>query len=528
MGHRSTPWTPSAVSLVVVVAGVVVTVALALAARAAHDENEDRLLRQRTREAAAVLQAAVPGLEAPLATSAALAEVVDDDGRGVEVFRRTMGTQVGQGGPFVSLSVWRVDVPTPTIVLGEEPRLASAGDAERRALFRRAVATDGFTIHDLLGSDTPRLGYAFPTPDDAGLLVYAEQALPVDRTAVVQPDSAFDGLEYSLSLRMDGSPDTLLLASTSDLPLRGRVAVEAIPFGDASLRLAVSPEGDLGGSLLARLPLLVLGVGLVMVLVAGALTERLQRRRRYAEVLAEENARLYGEQRAGSLLLQQSLLPRSLPTVAGVEIAVRYVAGVEGTHVGGDWYDVIDKEGSLVVVVGDVSGRGLTAASSMASVRYTVRTLAAEGLSPEEILTRSNHLDEGQGSGHFATVVCGVAHATDRTVTFASAGHPRPLVVAGGDARWLDVPIGPPVGAGAEVQYASSTETLPPGATLLLATDGLFERRDEAIDVGLERFRAAAARAEGPLQSVVDAILAELTGESATDDVAILALRWPA
>lgn len=514
------------VCLVVVGSGIAVTGGLAWAAQMTHEENEGRLLRQRTREAAAVLEAAVPGLEVRLATSAALADVVDGTGAEAEVFRQALGSQIAPEGPFVSLSVWRGEERDPMVLLGEEPKLAG-GEVTRRALFRRAVATGSLTLENLLGGDTPRLGYALPAPNGGEVVVYAEQALPAERTAVVQSDSAFDGLDYSLSLGPRESSDSLLLASTSDLPLQGRRATETISFGDTSLLLVVSPDGALGGSLSTRLSLLVLAAGLSLTGVAGGLTERLQRRRRHAEELVEENARLYEEQRAGSLLLQQSLLPRSLPAVAGVEIAVRYVAGEAGTYVGGDWYDVIDCEGSLIVVVGDVSGRGLTAASDMARVRYTVRTLAAEGFPPAEILARSSDLDEGQSSGHFATVVCGMVDVADRTLTVASAGHPRPLVVADGEAYWIDLPIGPPIGVGAEAQYAATSATLPAGATLLLVTDGLYERHDESIDVGFERLRSAATRAEGSLQSVLDGILTELTGGSSDDDIAILALRWP-
>jgi serine phosphatase RsbU (regulator of sigma subunit) len=516
---------PEAASIVVVVVGLAVTVALALAARTAHSENEDRLLQQRTREAAAVLEAAVPGVEAPLASTAGLVGVVE--GGDPDMFRSALGAQVGGKARFVSASVWPVDGTRPTVVLGADPKLADRPADEVRAFLARAAETPGLVVHGMLTGDAPRLGYAFAGPEGGGrFLVYAEQALPTDKTSVVQSGSAFEGLDYAVYLGSSSSPSTLLFASTDHLPFPARQAVEQIPFGDGRLRLVMSPDGNLGGSLLASLQWLVLATGTVTTVAAGVATEVLQRRRRRAEQLAADNARLYSEQREGSQLLQRSLLPRELPELDGVEVAVRYAAGVAGTQVGGDWYDVIDNGDTMVVVVGDVSGRGLTAASVMASVRYTVRTLAAQGLPPGEVLATSNRLDEGQHPGHFATVICGVVDRAARTLTFACAGHPWPLLLSDGEARWIDVPIGPPIGAGRHAVYDTVTVPIPEHATLLLVTDGLFERRGETIDVGLERLRAAAAPGGEPLPALLDRLVDQLTAGRAADDAAILAVRW--
>jgi serine phosphatase RsbU (regulator of sigma subunit) len=304
--------------------------------------------------------------------------------------------------------------------------------------------------------------------------------------------------------------------------------VEHIPFGDMTLTLVMSPYQDLGGLLLADLPWIVLGGGLLLTLGASALTEVLLRRRRYAELLALENARLYTEQRAAAHTLQQNLLPRSLPDVPEVEVVVRYVPGVSGTEVGGDWYDVIEVEGRLVVVVGDVSGRGLAAAGVMASVRYAMRALAAQGFAPEEILARVDLVDADERDGHFATVLCGVIDVATGVVSFANAGHPPPLLVTDAGARFVETRVGPPVGVVGQATYETVETTMPPGSTLLMVTDGLFERRGESIDVGLERLRASAESATGDLASRVDQVLEELTGGEANDDAAILAVRWRA
>src|SRR5690606_1288665 len=133
-------------------------------------------------------------------------------------------------------------------------------------------------------------------------------------------------------------------------------------------------------------------------------------------------------------------------------------------------------------------------AAVMATVRFTVRTLAAQGLAPDRVLTEANAiLALGDPLGHFATTVCASIDRSTGAVTVADAGHPRPLLVGGdGAADWIPAPIGPPLAAwpGATYEVASA----PIGdATLLLVTDGLFERRGETIDHGLDRLRAAAA-----------------------------------
>jgi serine phosphatase RsbU (regulator of sigma subunit) len=525
VSERRKGWVPSATSVVVLVVGLVLSVLLAFAASRAHADNEHRLLVQRTREAAAALEAALPSIEAPLSTTAALPQITNEGD--AAVLRRALGSQVGPTARFVSASVWPVAGGEPAEVVGDRPELADQPAGQVRAFLRRAVSNGRLTIYSLLEGGQPRLGYAVPSPEGgARYLVYAEQALPPDRTAAVQRGQAFEGLQYALYLGPRETRDDLVFASTADLPLEGRMAVETIPFGDTTFRLVMSPSGDLGGTLLARLAYLTFGAGLIATLAGAALIERLQRRRRDADRLAEENARLYAEQRARSLQLQESLLPLALPHLDGVEMAVRYRAGVAGTAVGGDWYDVIDVGQSLVVVVGDVSGRGLAAASSMAAVRHTVRTLAAQGLEAHDILEKANRFMEPQREGQFATVICGVADRSTRTVTFASAGHPRPIMVHEGTATWVDVPVGPPLGAAPSPTYQATPSGLPRGAMLLLVTDGLFERRGETIDAGLERLRRTAAEVDGTPEEVIDRIVDLLEHGTSSDDTAIIALRW--
>ena len=124
----------------------------------------------------------------------------------------------------------------------------------------------------------------------------------------------------------------------------------------------------------------------------------------------------------------------------------------------------------------------------------------------------------------FATVVCGTLDTTAGTLTVARAGHPDLLVIDGDRARYLDVPLGPPVGVDSTWSYSSVTHVLPDGATLLAYTDGLIERRREHPDIGLERLRVAVL-VDLPIDELVAHLVDSLV-DGGDDDVAVLALHW--
>lgn len=507
--------------------GLSVTLALAAAAWLGYSDNEDRIIQRRTGEAAAVLEAAVPSIELPLATAAALREISHDGD--VDVFHRALQPHVGAEGRFASASLWSLDAGRPNDVVGVSPALAEQPAEEIRAFLARAAANDGLTVVDLLGASSPSLGYAYvpPSDDEVRHLVYAEQRLPADRMAVSQPDSAFSGLDHALYLGAEEDADELLSASTSDLPLSGRRGTDRVTLGDAEVLLVMVPTEPLAGPLLAVLPWLVLLAGTSLTGGALALTSSLHRRREHAEELATENARLHEAQRRASADLQRSLLPRTLPLIEGLEVAAAYSAGDDDTAVGGDWYDVIVDGERVVASVGDVSGRGLQAAAVMAAVRYGMRTPAASGEAVDEILRRVALPAAIERDGHFATVLCGAVHLAEGEVHLASAGHPPPLLIDDEGGRWLEIALGPPIGVSHGTEYGAATSRLPARGTLLMFTDGLFERRGEPVDLGLERVReAAVARREHPLQLLVDELLAAFTEDGAPDDTAILALRW--
>jgi anti-sigma regulatory factor (Ser/Thr protein kinase) len=515
-------------TVLVVVIGLLVTAGLVLGSWMVHDNNEQRLLEQHSHEAATVAASSVSGLQADLRAASVAAEV-----GGGDAFTTTMQPIV-DSGRFVSASVWPSGATDaePSVVIGRAPALAAHPAATRREFLDRVTQRAGtLLIRDLLGDDPRRLGYAYAA-EDGGAIAYVEAALPEHRRARIASDSAFADLDYALYLGTQPRASHLL-ASSSGGGLEGsRTASDSVDFGDSRILLVVSPRGELGGTLLAALPWVLGALGLLLTAIAAFLAERLIRRRERAEELsnrmeevADENAALYASQRDIAQQLQRSLMPRSLPHFAGLESAARYEAGVAGTEVGGDWYDVLPiAEDRVVFSVGDVCGRGLTAAVLMASLRYSIRAYALEESDPATILDKLSAMLGTITDENFATVICGALDATAGTLTVARAGHPDLLVVDRHGAHYLDAPLGPPIGVDAGWSYASITRVLPPDTTLLAYTDGLVERRREHLDIGLERLRTTAL-ADLPLSQLVPHLVDTLVVGS-DDDVAVLGLRW--
>ena len=167
-------------------------------------------------------------------------------------------------------------------------------------------------------------------------------------------------------------------------------------------------------------------------------------------------------------------------------------------------------------VVGDVSGRGLRAATVMASLRYALRGYAAQGDPPEAILSKLSALVSVDEDGHFATVLCAHIDVPAHWIRLANAGHPPPLLTDAHLRQLVAAPIGVPVGVTSEPRYTSVEVTAPPGAVFLGFTDGLIERRGEPIEVGLERLRRAAPPPGHSLEGFVTGILGDLVTTAPT------------
>jgi len=247
--------------------------------------------------------------------------------------------------------------------------------------------------------------------------------------------------------------------------------------------------------------------------------------------LALERSRLYEETRDVSHTLQRSLLAGDPPRDERFEVATLYHAAVEHLEVGGDWHDAFWlADGRIGITVGDVVGRGLGAASAMGQLRSAVRALAAAGLEPAAVL---GHLDTYVAeveAARYATLAYAEVDPESGVVCFASAGHLPPVTIEPeGEPRLFMEGRSAPLGVtGPEMSPRTQASfTLGPGAGFLLYTDGLVERRTEAIDVGLERLleavRAAASHAPAHLVDTLPAALIDL--RTTHDDVCLLSFR---
>ncbi|MGY1662737.1 SpoIIE family protein phosphatase, partial [Geodermatophilus sp. SYSU D00705] len=213
--------------------------------------------------------------------------------------------------------------------------------------------------------------------------------------------------------------------------------------------------------------------------------------------LVVDKAQRFEREALTSHTLQRNLLPPVPPSVPGLAVAVRYVAASLGADVGGDFYDVVPLPGTEVgLAVGDVVGHDITAAAVMGQLRGVYRALLADRPPPSAVIDRLQAGWSLLGLQRMATALFASLDPATGQLRIASAGHLPPLLVAEGHAELLDVRPSRMLGAPpAPAPAAEWAGVLPPGATLLLYTDGLVESRDADLDVGLDALLEVGARA---------------------------------
>jgi serine phosphatase RsbU (regulator of sigma subunit)/integral membrane sensor domain MASE1 len=247
--------------------------------------------------------------------------------------------------------------------------------------------------------------------------------------------------------------------------------------------------------------------------------------------LALRTARLYEAEHDIALTLQTSLLPAHLPSTPLVGTTARYRPGEAHLTVGGDWYDVaLLPDGQLAVAIGDIVGHGITAATAMGQLRSAAGALLTAGLAPTDVLEHLDTIAARIPAARCSTACCARFDPTTAVLTYSSAGHPPPLLTtAEANVRFLDQGRSPvltiPPASGHRPQAATP---VPPGATLLLYTDGLIEqhRNDEEL---ADLAAAAQRHASLDLDGFADAIIADRLGSAAPrDDIALLCLRFRA
>ena len=240
-----------------------------------------------------------------------------------------------------------------------------------------------------------------------------------------------------------------------------------------------------------------------------------------------DNARLYTREHDAAVTLQHSLLPRDIPPVAGLDIAYRYQPASQAAEIGGDWFDVIPlPDGQVALMVGDVTGHGVRAATTMGQLRTTATALTRLGSPPDQILRQLSGVLAAQGDEAGATCVHAVYDPRSRRCQLTSAGHPPPVLRApSGSTELIDLPPGLLLGADPDFPYQAVDRPLAPGAILALYTDGLIERPGEDLSAGLSRLADALADSPaGSLEEVCDSVLARLAPHP-RDDVALLLAR---
>ncbi len=242
--------------------------------------------------------------------------------------------------------------------------------------------------------------------------------------------------------------------------------------------------------------------------------------------LADSEERAAEEHRL-AVRLQEAITPQAAAPaeIPGLDVAARYRPAGPGNLVSGDWYDTAPlPSGDVLLVVGDIAGHGIDAVTGMVALRNCLRGLAITGAGPGALLGWLNSVACELTDGIIGTVVCGIFHPPARTLRWARAGHLPPLLVRAGMASELELPPGVLVGADPASCYPEVTTSLVPGDALLLFTDGLVERRDEAIDESLQSLRRQASRAVRDIGRFADHLLASSRSDT-SDDACLVAVQ---
>ncbi|MDF5752050.1 SpoIIE family protein phosphatase [Spongiactinospora sp. TRM90649] len=220
-----------------------------------------------------------------------------------------------------------------------------------------------------------------------------------------------------------------------------------------------------------------------------------------------------------ALQLQQAIMPPMRPPIdaLGLRIAVRYRPAEKEHLVGGDWYDtVVLPSKQILLSVGDVAGHGIEAATGMVVLRNALRGLATTGAGPGQLLAWLNLVAHHLADNITATAVCALYDPDTRVLRWARAGHLPPVLVRDDEPEELPLIGGLLLGAVSEASYEEGDVQLHPGDTLLMFTDGLIERRDQALQHSQERFLAGTRAGAASLDELLDRLLAH--SESDTDD----------
>lgn len=296
--------------------------------------------------------------------------------------------------------------------------------------------------------------------------------------------------------------------------------------------LIVNPSGF---SSWAYLPLIASGRPVGTCVLAYASPHRFTTEERavltsLAGLIAQalERALLYDAKHRLAHGLQAALLPHTLPSLAGIEAAARYLPATQGMEIGGDFYDLVPSQGSAAAVIGDVQGHNVTAAGLMGQVRTAVRAYTTVGQPPGEVMSSTNRLLLELGSDLFASCLYLRLDPARGRAVMSRAGHPPPLLRRpDGRVRVLDLAGGPLLGIDGSATYPTTEVDLSPGSLLVLYTDGLVESPGTDFEDALAGLgRRLTLLGDPPLDDLADVLVQhDARPEGRVDDVALLLLR---
>ncbi|GAB2748909.1 SpoIIE family protein phosphatase [Nocardioides pakistanensis] len=244
--------------------------------------------------------------------------------------------------------------------------------------------------------------------------------------------------------------------------------------------------------------------------------------------LGLRNAQVSAHEHSVAETLQRAVLPPRLPATDGLRLEATYLPATTGVSVGGDFYDAFELDsGRVGLVVGDVAGHDIDAASEMGQLRNGLRMIAALNADPAAVLADTQRALARLLPDVLATVFYGVLDTSTGELVYANAGHPAPLVVDGPTGTFLEDPPGPMLGAVPEARFPLRRHRIPEGGTLILYTDGLIEDRRRPIDEGMRELMTAATVADpGGTEPLSQRVTTALLGSLArADDICVLTAR---
>ncbi|GAB7004112.1 hypothetical protein JCM18899A_15840 [Nocardioides sp. AN3] len=456
---------------------------------------------------------------------ALVAQLADLHGGDVGVTSR-----LGEGSTFtVSIPLGRDHLPADHVVEVAEPPLAdpsAVGDA--RSILRETLSW----LDAAAATDEPEPPPGAPDGDRATVLVvddnadmrtYVSSLLSEDYRVLLATDGV-EALEVLDAQPVDVVISDVMMPGLDGFGLLARMKQDAVLAAVPVIMLSAraGEDGMAEGLDAGADDYLVKPFAARELLARVRVQHRLLQLQRAA---AEADRRTVARELAIADELQHSLLPDVEAHTEALEIATFYRPGVEGTQVGGDWYDVINLgAGRTALVIGDVMGRGVRAASVMGQIKAAVRAFARLDLTPGEVIENLDAIVQDVAPFGIVTCVYGVYDDADRSLTYANAGHLPPILVAP-DGTTTRLPVdGPPLGAG-YVGFDTKRVELPVGSLLTVYTDGLVERRGLDLGKRLDTLeQTLVERRDDPVADLPGTVVG-LLASSTHDDVALAVVK---